>query len=76
MNYVIKLGDFYVKSVTPNCTDFKLIISKELMRGYDEKTAYKIANQINGEVIEITNQVTMSEEENKQLSIFDKEVQE
>lgn len=58
--YVIKLGNYYVKSVDVYNGSFGDIeLSKEIMRGFDNiSVARHVANSIGGEVIEMTNEVT------------------
>ena len=54
--YVIKVGEYYVKGYVGSSG--RMDKSKELMRGYDKETAEKIAKATNGEVIEMTEEVT------------------
>lgn len=79
---VVKVGDYYVKNVKGtrnyvrnNIFISEIVLSNEIMRGYDLDTATQIAKKINGIVVEIADNVTMGEEKYKQLSLFDKEVQ-
>lgn len=78
--YVVKVGEYYVKGYVGSsgrmdkAVPYEIVLSKELMRGYDKTTAEKIAKATNGVIEEIADQVTMSEEKYKQLSIFDEEV--
>lgn len=80
MMYVVKLGEYYVKGYIGSsgridkAIPWEITLSKELMRGYDKETADKIAKATNGVIEEIANQVTMSDEKSKQLSIFDEEI--
>lgn len=74
MYYVVKVGDYYVQSTSIDRLTSNIMLSKELMRSYDKDIAEKLAKMLNGEVIKIDNQVTMCEEDSKQLSIFDDEV--
>ena len=57
--YVIKVGNYYVKSVSFS-GDFitGFVLSNEIMRGYQEPTANKLASLINGEVIKMADEVT------------------
>ena len=78
MNYVVKVGEYYVKDVsitqhageTP-ATINDILLSKEIMRGFTKKKAEIIAEKINGKVVEIAEEDTV---EYEQLSLFDKEV--
>lgn len=72
--YVVKVGDYYIQSTSIDRLTSNIMLSKELMRSYDKNTAEKLAKITNGEVIQMDNQVTMCEEDTKQLSIFDDEV--
>lgn len=74
MYYVVKVGDYYVQSTSIDRLTSNIMLSKELMRSYDKDIAEKLAKMLNGEVIKMDNQVTMCEEDSKQLSIFDDEV--
>lgn len=62
--YVIKVGEYYVKGYVGSSgrmdksIPWQITLSKELMRGYDKETAEKIAKATNGEVIEMTEEVT------------------
>lgn len=73
--YVVKVGEYYVRA-----TDMiggyigEIALSKEIMRNFNKNTAELIAKKVNGEVIEIAEEVTMNDEKFKQLSIFDDEV--
>ena len=64
MMYVIKVGEYYVKGYVGSsgrmdkAIPWQITLSKELMRGYDKETAEKIAKATNGEVIEMTEEVT------------------
>ncbi|MBP5427014.1 MAG: hypothetical protein J6Y29_03880 [Clostridiales bacterium] len=53
--YVVKLGNFYVKSVDVEFGGFirEILLSKEIMRNFTEEGAERIAQMINGEVINI-----------------------
>ena len=74
MYYVVKVGDYYIQSTSIDRLTSNIMLSKELMRSYDKNTAEKLAKITNGEIIQMDNQVTMCEEDTKQLSIFDDEV--
>ena len=63
MIYVVKVGEYYVKGIDM----FDRIIgdielSKEIMRNFTKNTAEIIAKKINGEVIEIAEEVTNNAE--------------
>ena len=74
MYYVVKVGDYYVQSTSIDRLTSNIMLSKELMRSYDKNIAEKLPKMLNGEVIKMDNQVTMCEEDSRQLSIFDDEV--
>ena len=57
--FVVKVGEYYVRTIDYNNHDITL--SKELMRGFYKQDADKIAKMIYGEVIEIKRQDTMYE---------------
>ena len=58
--YVVKVGDYYVKSVDAEFGGFigNILLSKEIMRNFTEAGAERIAKMINGEVIKIAEEVT------------------
>lgn len=72
--YVVKVGEYYVRGYEVKSLDMCVLLSKELMRTFNKEQAENLAKKVNGEVIEMANQVTMNEEKYKQLSIFDDEV--
>ena len=54
--FVIKVGDFYVKSVDVEFGGFisYIVLSKEIMRSFTNKdSAERIAKMVNGEVIKM-----------------------
>lgn len=61
--YVVQVGEYYVRSYKIESLDICILLSKELMRGFSKVDAEKIAKSLNGEVIEIQDQVTMWEDE-------------
>lgn len=68
MMYVIKIGEYYVKSVeltryedTRRLKLNDILLSKEIMRNFDKQIAELIAKKINGEIIIITEEVTINE---------------
>ena len=54
--YVVKVGEYYIRNITYE--NYEIILSKELMRGFEKDRAFTIAKLINGEVIEMTEEVT------------------
>ena len=75
--FVVKIRNYYIRDVdyikSGNAFYVReIIISKELMRSFDRETAEALANEIKGEAVEMVDQDTVDE---KQLTIFDKEVQ-
>lgn len=54
--YVVKVGEYYIRNITYE--NYEIILSKELMRGFEKDRAFAIAKLINGEVIEMTEEVT------------------
>ena len=52
--YVVKVGEYYVRSVV--CSE--IMLSNEIMRGFDKETAEKLAKKLNCELVEITEEVT------------------
>jgi len=64
MNYVVKVGKFYVKDYdwTPTA-DRKInidtiVLSNEVMTGFTENTAEVLAKKVDGDIIEIKNDTT------------------
>ena len=58
--FVIKVGDYYVKSVEATFGGYvsEIVLSKEIKRGFTKAGAERIAKMINGIVIEMTEEVT------------------
>ena len=58
--YVVKVGDYYVKSIDAEFGGFigNILLSKEIMRNFTEAGAERIAKMVNGEVIKIAEDVT------------------
>ena len=54
MSYVVKVGEYYV-----SCRDIlgDIVLSKQKMRCYEEKTARILANKLNGEAIYFNEEV-------------------
>ena len=66
--YVVKVGEYYVKGSVMNyntnssirvavCSN-EIVLSKEMMTGFSKNIAETIAKKVNGEVIEIAEEVT------------------
>lgn len=67
--YVVKVGDFYVKSVEIYGNVVTTVeLSKELMRSFSEKWGKVVARVLCAELIEIKEEVTNEE---SQMSIYD-----
>lgn len=60
--FVVKVGEYYVRRFSIESLDICILLSKELMRGFSKVDAERIAKSVNGEVIEIQDQVTQWEE--------------
>ena len=60
--YVVKVGEYYVRRYSIESLDICILLSKELMRGFEKEKAEKLAKQLNAEVIKIEDQITMCEE--------------
>lgn len=58
--YVIKVGEYYVKEVDVALGSFinDIVLSKEIMKNFKLEGAKRIAELINGEIIEIPEEVT------------------
>lgn len=58
--YVIKVGEYYVKSVNVEFGGFvgEIELSKKIMRNFTKDGAERIAKMVNGEVVEIAEEVT------------------
>lgn len=67
MSYVVKVGEYYVKSI--DVDGIKLSI--EVMGTFPKSVAVMVAKKLNGRVEEFKDVETMDYE---QLSLFDKEV--
>ena len=63
--YVVKVGEYYVKSVDVEFGGFigEIELSKEIMRNFTEEGAGRIAKMVNGEVIGMGDVVTVDEED-------------
>lgn len=81
MMYVVKVGQFYIKNlksynISPKDGAFYVegvVLSREIGRNFNKKTAQIVANMTNGEVIEME-EMSTNWAGYKQLSLFDKEV--
>lgn len=62
--YVVKVGEYYVRGYEIKTLDICLLLSKELMRTFTKEQAQALAKKINGEVVEIAEQVTINEDTN------------
>ena len=56
------LAIHYVRRYSIESLDVCILLSKELMRGFSKVDAERLAKAVNGEVIEIQDQVTQWEE--------------
>lgn len=58
--YVIKVGEYYVKQVDVAFGGFinDIVLSKEIMKNFKLEGAKRVAELINGEIIEIPEEVT------------------
>lgn len=58
--YVIKVGEYYVKEVEVAFGGFinDIVLSKEIMKNFKLEGAKRVAELINGEIIEIPEEVT------------------
>ena len=52
--YVIKVGEYYVR----NALYGEVTLSMEMMRSFNKEVADKLAEKLNGELIEIAEEVT------------------
>lgn len=64
--YVVKVGEFYIRGYEVKSLDMCILLSKELMRTFTKEQAESLAKKVNGEIIEMANQVTMCEEVNSE----------
>lgn len=57
--YVIKVGEYYVRGIDMIGGYIgEIELSKEIMRNFNKNTAELIAKKVNGEVIEMAEEVT------------------
>lgn len=58
--YVVKVGNYYVNTVDVEFGGFTgdILLSKEVMRNFTKEGAERIAKMVNGEVIEMAEEVT------------------
>lgn len=60
--YVVKVGEYYVRGIdTIGGYIGEIELSKEIMRNFSKNTAELIAKKVNGEVVEIAEEVTNAE---------------
>ena len=64
MIYVVKVGDYYVQSCDSACL-WEIRLSQTMMRTFPRSIAEEIADKLNGKVISIENEITISEDEEK-----------
>lgn len=58
MMYVVKVGEYYVRQYSVEHLDICIVLSKELMRTFDKERAERLAKQLNGEIILISEEVS------------------
>ena len=51
--YVVKVGEYYVRKYHIDSLEICVILSKEIMTGFDKVEAEILADKINGEVQEV-----------------------
>lgn len=57
--YVVKVGEYYVRDIDMIGGYIgEIELSKEIMRNFNKNTAELIAKKVNGEVIEMAEEVT------------------
>jgi hypothetical protein len=57
--YVVKVGEYYVRGIDMIGGYIgEIELSKEIMRNFNKNTAELIAKKVNGEVIEMAEEVT------------------
>ena len=57
--YIVKVGEYYVRGIDMIGGYIgEIELSKEIMRNFNKNTAELIAKQVNGEVIEMAEEVT------------------
>ena len=63
MYYTVKVGSYYVKSVEVAFGGFigEIKLSKEIQGHYTKEGAKRIANMLNGEVVEVVGETTNEE---------------
>lgn len=64
MNYVVKVGNYYVKSIDSSSM-LEIKLSEIMMRRFQQSIAMEIAEKLNGEVIYIPDEITISEDKEK-----------
>lgn len=58
--YVVKVGEYYVRTV--EYSGYDIVLSKEIMRGFSKTMAESLAKKLNGEVIKLQDPLGISEE--------------
>lgn len=58
MMYVVRVGEYYVRGYEVKSLDMCILLSKELMRTFNKEQAENLAKKINGEVVELADEVT------------------
>lgn len=58
MTYVVKVGEYYVRKFSVESFDVCIVLSKELMRSFTKEKAEELAKQLNGEIVEVKDEVT------------------
>ena len=57
--YIVKVGEYYVRGIDMIGRYIgEIELSKEIMRNFNKNTAELIAKKVNGEVIEMAEEVT------------------
>ena len=54
--YVVKVGEYYVKSYSS--WDRVVMLSQEIMRGFDKDEAEELAKKLDADVIKLTEEVS------------------
>lgn len=60
--FVVKVGEYYVRGYEVKSLDKCVLLSKEFKRTFSKEQAENLAKKVNGEVVEMADQVTMNEE--------------
>ena len=63
--YVVKIGEYYIQSIDVTMGQVtEIVLSKEMMKNFRKNTAETLAKLTNGEIIEITDEVTNADDQN------------